>query len=395
MKTVTSLIKWYRYVINSPENVFLMSGNTLGSISRNCLQGDFGFLALAGGKAVPKTDTDGSKFLQLGKKKLYYCGADNVASFKKIRGLSIGGWYADEINLHDRDFIETALARSFASQDRQNIWTLNPGNPNHWIYTDYIDKYRDEQTPGYHWYHFTLDDNPSLTTERKAEIAAQFSGVFYKRYVLGLRVRGEGGCFPSFRHNKQGEAGNVLYEYPAKIYRVTLGVDFGGNKSATAFNATGWFIGADKRTHIVTLEEEFITGVITPDELNRRWIAFYRKVAARWPVDRGFADSAEQILRKGMNAAAAANRVPLQLENALKSEVLGRIRLYDALFSQDRAHVMAHCKKSIEAWENAVWNEKNPTELERLDDGTTNIDSLDAAEYAVERDATMLMEETR
>ena len=151
MKTVTSLVKWYRYIINSPENVFLMSGNTLGSISRNCIQGDFGFIAITGGKAKPRTDTDGSKFLTLGRKKIFYCGADNAASFKKIRGMSVGGWYADEVNLQDREFIETALSRSFASRDRQNIWTLNPMAPNHWIYEAYIDRYKREKTPGYHY----------------------------------------------------------------------------------------------------------------------------------------------------------------------------------------------------------------------------------------------------
>jgi phage terminase large subunit len=132
-----------------------MSGNTLGSISRNCITGDYGFVSITGNKAQQRTDTDGSKFLQLGKKKIYYCGADNIASFKKIRGLSIGGWYADEIQLHHRDFIETAFARSFASQDRQNIWTLNPDAPNHWIYAEYIDKYLDAETPGYSYFHFT------------------------------------------------------------------------------------------------------------------------------------------------------------------------------------------------------------------------------------------------
>ena len=92
-----------------------MTGNTLGSISRNCIYGDYGFIAITGGKAKPKTDTDGSKYLQLGPKKIFYCGADNDSSFKKIRGLTIGGWYADEIQLHAKTFIETALARSFAA----------------------------------------------------------------------------------------------------------------------------------------------------------------------------------------------------------------------------------------------------------------------------------------
>lgn len=34
----------------------------------------------------------------------------------------------------------------------------------------------------------------------------------------------------------------------------------------------------------------------------------------------------------------------------------------------------------------ALWNPKNLTEDERLDDGTSDIDSLDAFEYTFERD---------
>ena len=394
MKTVTSLVKWYRYVISSPEKVFLMSGCTQGSISRNCINGDFGFIAISGGKAIPCTDTDGSKFLRLGDKIIYYCGADNSASFKKIRGLSIGGWYADEVNLQNREFIETALARSFASTDRQNIWTLNPEAPNHWIYRDYLDKYRDEKTPGYNWFHFTLEDNPSLTAERKAEIASQFSGVFFKRYVLGLRVRAEGGIYTSFVANKIGEPGNVWDELPGlrpgheheKIFRVTFGLDFGGSRSATAFNATGWHLNEKRELCILTLEELYDRENKSVESIISNWVTFVAKCREKYPIDRAFGDSSEQLILKSLNNSAAGIRV----DNAMKREIIDRIRLYDVLFSQGRSHIMRHCKNTIDAFENAVWNEKVPDD--RLDDGTTNIDSLDSAEYAVERDASQLVQ---
>jgi PBSX family phage terminase large subunit len=390
MKTITSLVKWYRYIINSPENVFLMSGNTLGSISRNCIQGDFGFIAITGGKAKARTDTDGSKFLILGKKKIFYCGADNAASFKKIRGMSVGGWYADEVNLQDREFIETALSRSFASRDRQNIWTLNPMAPNHWIYEAFIDRYQREKTPGYHYWHFTLDDNPSLTDDRKAEIAAQFTGVFYKRYVLGLRVRAEGGIYTSFVANDPGQPGNVLDEEPKGIYRVTLAADFGGSASATAFAAVGWYL-HERKTCIVVLDEWYDKENRSVEAVLRNWTTFVTRCRERWTVDRSFGDSAEQLIIKSINGLG----LPVHMANAIKRPVIDRIRLFDVLFSQGRAHVMRRCRKTIEAFENAVWDEKAASKDQRLDDGTTNIDSLDATEYAVERDASILLENMR
>lgn len=393
MKTVTSLVKWYYYVISSPEKTFLMSGCTLGSISRNCIQGEFGFIAISGGKAIPCTDQDGSKFLRLGDKTIYYCGADNEASYKKIRGLSIGGWYADEVNLQAKTFIETAFARSFASTDRQNIWTLNPEAPTHWIYTDYIDKYLAEKTPGYHWYHFTLDDNPSLTPERKAEIASQFSGVFYKRYVLGLRVRAEGGIYTSFVHNRLGEPGNVWDVLPGmtqghekeRIFRVTFGLDFGGSRSATSFNATGWHLNQRGELCTLTVDEFYDPLNKSVESVISNWKTFVMRNRERFPLDRAYGDSAEQLIIKSLNNSGAGLRV----ENAMKREVIDRIRLYDVLFSQGRANIMRNCKHTIDAFENAVWDPKKIDE--RLDDGTTNIDSLDSAEYAVERDASQLV----
>jgi PBSX family phage terminase large subunit len=376
-KTVTSLVQWYRYVLSSPENVFLMSGNTLGSISRNCIIGDYGFVSITGGKAQQRTDTDGSKFLQLGKKKIYYCGADNIASFKKIRGLSIGGWYADEINLHHRDFIETAFARSFASQDRQNIWTLNPDAPNHWIYGEYIDKYLDDKTAGYNYFHFTLDDNPALSETRKAEIASQFTGVFYKRYVLGLRVRAEGQIYTSFSD------ANIIDELPKNIYRVTLALDFGGNKSATAGCAVGWYL-EDRRLKIVILDEFYDTKNKSVESIHQGWKTFCQRFTR---VERCFGDSAEQLIIKSLNADPGLPH----MDNAMKRPVLDRIRLYDMLFAQDRAKIMRKCKETISAFENACWDDKASEDV-RLDNGTTNIDSLDAAEYAIERDMTELID---
>ena len=40
---------------------------------------------------------------------------------------------------------------------------------------------------------------------------------------------------------------------------------------------------------------------------------------------------------------------------------------------------------------NAVWDRNKPTQDVRLDDGTTNIDSLDAMEYALEREIPYLL----
>ena len=50
------------------------------------------------------------------------------------------------------------------------------------------------------------------------------------------------------------------------------------------------------------------------------------------------------------------------------------------------------CPVTIEAYQSAVFDSANLTEDVRLDNGTSNIDTLDATEYAYEREIPLLLE---
>jgi len=383
-KTVKFLLAFMDYVINSTEKVFLLTGATQGTVSRNCIRGEFGFVALSGDIAIPRTDADGSKYLDWLGNTIYYMGADNTRSFTKVQGLTIGGWAADEVNLHDPEFIAAALNRSIAAADgqRRNFWTLNPDVPNHFIYTDYIDKYLAEKLPGFRWFHCTLDDNPALSEDRKAELRAQYTGVFYKRYILGLRVRAEGAIYVSFKNNSKGEEGNVIEEIPEdwKIQFVEIGVDIGGNKSATCFNAVGYYRNKKNRLCVVILDEFYDSENLSVEAVLRNFRAFVDRVRARgYTIAEAYVDSAEQLIIKSMREMNIVN-----IGNSKKIPIIDRIRLFDVLFSTGRAHILRSCSNTVEAFETAVWA-KTPGKDERLDNGTTKIDPLDASEYAVER----------
>lgn len=401
-KTFTSLHDWNDYILHCPPGNLLMSGNTLGSLSRNCLDDpEYGFIAITGGAARQETDRDGSHYLNYDHKKIYLMGGNDAASFKKAQGLTILGWYGDEAPLQHIDFIKTALGRSIASLLIRNIATMNPEAPTHWFYRDAgigIDRWGADFVPGlYRRFHFTLDDNPAISEERKEKLAASYTGVFYKRYILGLRVRAEGGIYTSFVNNKPGEPGNVLDELPGlqrghereRIFKLTLGADFGGSKSATTFSATGWFINAKGQLSIVVVKEHYDPLNKSVESILSAWKTFVLKCREIAPIERAFGDSAEQLIIKSMNSCGAG----VYVENAWKRPIIDRIRLYDVLYSQGRAFVMRDCPKTIEAVENCVWDAKKNDE--RLDDGTTNIDSLDAMEYSTERDASQLLESMR
>ena len=66
------------------------------------------------------------------------------------------------------------------------------------------------------------------------------------------------------------------------------------------------------------------------------------------------------------------------------TRINNRIQLLSALIHQGRFFVLDECPALIDAIESAVYDPKKD-EDERLDDGSTNIDSLDALEYSLEK----------
>jgi hypothetical protein len=115
----------------------------------------------------------------------------------------------------------------------------------------------------------------------------------------------------------------------------------------------------------------------------------------RWQVTDVYCDSAEQTLINGLKVAAAKERLMVNVGNAKKKPINDRIRAMCMLMGADRFKVNRTCKHTIEALQSAVWDSRKLTEDVRLDNGTTNIDSLDALEYCYERDIPILVERWR
>jgi PBSX family phage terminase large subunit len=207
-KTVASLIAWIVYVCNSPERQFVMTGNTFASLIHNTIDGEFGLLNLFEGLLTMRRDASGANCLYIMGKKILLFGAHDESDYKRIKGLTVGGWYADEVATHPESFIVEAMNRTVASQDRRLFWTLNPCVPSHYIYRNFTDLW--EGSPGYHRFHFTLDDNLSLSDERKAELANQYVGRFKAINILGLRVAAEGVVYDCFTQD-------LLYSEPPNL----------------------------------------------------------------------------------------------------------------------------------------------------------------------------------
>lgn len=375
-KTVTASVAFYKRILMSRDSVFMITGNTMGAVTRNVIEGDFGFRAITNFKAKPKEDRDHNKFLLLpaptgdkrGEIKIYYFGADNVASYKKIQGLTIGGWLADEYLLHDWEFIKVAEGRMIAAADPFTIATFNPDVPGHKFYKERIDAYMGK--PWYLYQHFTLDDNPAISPERKEALKERYTGVFYDRYILGKRVRAEGACYPSFTEK------NVISNVPDNIKFVVIGSDVGGNDSASAHSATGYFI-KDRQLCAVLLDELHDDKNKGASEFVRDFTAFVKRVQSKYRCADCYFESGEQLLKKDCDALGIIN-----VYNSIKTPIIDRIRFCDLNFARERLFVMNTCTYTIDAIRSAVYDPKAQDE-KRLDNGTTDVDSLDAWEYSL------------
>ncbi len=326
---------------------------------------------------------------------IIFAGAAKEDSYKKIRGNSYGMWIATEINLHHDNTIKEAFNRQLAAQKRKIFWDLNPDNPNADIYTKYIDLYAKKDKEGillggYNYQHFTIFDNINIPDLRKQEIISQYdpNSIWYLRDILGKRCIAEGLCYRTFA-NAPTKYRITREEAKKRISQIIISVDFGGNGSGHAFVATG--ISRDYKD-VIALASERHFGDIDPNKLGELFVDFVLKIINVYGmIDMCYADSAEQTLIRGLRTALLNAKISLAVDNAWKSEIRERIRVTNRLFGQRRLFLTDDCETLETAFCTAVWNPKELTKDERLDDGSSDIDSLDAFEYTIERFIDLLI----
>ncbi len=314
---------------------------------------------------------------------VYCLGAEKVNQVAKLQGSSIKYCYGDEVARWHVDvfnMLKSRLDKPYSKFDG----TLNPEYPTHWL-KEFLDSDADIYNQIY-----TIFDNPFLDPFFVKQLCEEYQGtVLYDRFILGLWKRAEGLVYPLFA-DKLNDF--ILDEVPEDIMFAQIGVDFGGSSSGHAFALTGFTKGLRK---VITLEEYYHNnkkdGILTPTHLEQQFKIFIQmcKLKYKFIIVDVYADSAEQTLIAGLKTATRNERI--EIHNARKGIIIDRIRLYNSLISQHRYYVMRHCKVTQKAFSEAVWNDKKQHD-ERLDNGTTNIDTVDAQEYTTENYAKDLLE---
>ena len=371
------LMNWWRPVVRASQTLIL-AGKTMGALKKNVIRPMIQILEAWGWPyTYIRSGTDAR--LEIGTNVYYLYGANTEAAQDALQGLTAAGAYADEAALFPQSFIDQMIGR--CSVDGWKVWmNCNPEGPHSYIKAEFIDKAEEKHV--YHL-HFMMDDNLTLSEERKAGYCRSWphGSVFYKRFVLGLWVAADGLIYQQFADNVKDYLIKPDWLKDNKIMYAVIGVDFGGTKSAHSFTLTGFTKGYKQ---VVVLDEYYCKKRINPKQLQDDFIDFAKRAQARFKVYEAYCDSAEQTLIAGLEMACMQEHVAIDIKNALKGPINDRIAFYNSLIAQERWKVMEHCTHIIEAFEQAVYDDKKPNQDIRLDDGLMNVDSLDSTEYSTE-----------
>lgn len=324
-----------------------------------------------------------------GEKIILVSGGGKDRDERLIKGNTYGTAYITEANECHPNFIKEVFDRTISSPDRKVFHDLNPKAPGHWYYEDVIGFHEQQQLTdpdyGYNYGHFDISDNMSISDAQLRKILKTYdkNSVWYKRDILGQRCPADGLVYQYFADHTD----EFLIDDPLKwcekngqrITTVMIGVDFGGTGSANKFQATG----ITGRGTVIALDEEYIKRDIDPDALNKAFSLFVQRVSAVYGASQTRADSAEQILIRGLTHTVQKDRLRTTVKNAIKGEINNRIRLSILLMAQKRFYISRKCPHLVSALQTAVYDPKKMDDT-RLDDGTSDIDSLDAFEYSIE-----------
>ena len=199
----------------------LILGATRANVERNILQP----MRDIYGDSVA-TQINSQNYCKILGEKVYCIGADNIRQVAKIQGSEIAYCAIDEatnINKEVFEMLKSRLSLPYSCCDA----TTNPASPNHWF-----KKFLDSREDGVDIYlqEYTIYDNPFLPKEYVKNLEAEYSGVWYDRYILGKWTLAEGLCFPNF--------GLALYdEDPLTFSDTVISLDYG---TSNPFAAMLW-----------------------------------------------------------------------------------------------------------------------------------------------------------
>lgn len=214
-KTYASLRVFIDRLKNGPKGDVMILGVSRSTIQRNVLNQLYDFL---GWPSIPSKKME----TKLYGRNIYIVGVNDESSMRDIRGSTLSLAYGDEVTLWPAPCFNELKSR-LSVTGAQALLTCNPEGPVHWFKKDFLDRTDLDLVS----WNFLLDDNPSLDEKFKDNLKKEYTGMWYKRYILGEWAVAHGLIYDSYDHLN-------IYENPRNnpTYYIA-GLDY-GTSNATA-----------------------------------------------------------------------------------------------------------------------------------------------------------------
>jgi PBSX family phage terminase large subunit len=337
-----SYIQWSMSEFNG-EN-FGLSGKTIGSFRRNVLVPLKRMLKALKYRVKDHRADNMVEISKGGKTNFYYVfGGKDERSQDLIQGITLAGMLFDEVALMPQSFVNQATARCSVSGAK--LWfNCNPEGPYHWFNTEYIEQAEEKNAV---YLHFTMDDNLSLSDSVKNRYKRMYSGVFFKRYILGLWVMAAGAIYDMFSEEK-----HVIRDAPKHFDKLWICSDYGTG------NATVFLLQGRVGKKYYTLREYYYDS----RKVGRQ------KTDVEYSVDlKKFIDDSKDILQGRqvtiiVDPSAASFIAQLRKDGftvkSAQNSVLDGIRWVASLLSELQYFICDGCVNTIKEKSAYLWDEK-------------------------------------
>ena len=322
---------------------FAMCGKTIGSFRRNVL---FWLKIMLRSRGYKVMDHRADNLVEISRNGVtnyfYIFGGKDERSQDLIQGITLAGLFCDEVALMPESFVNQATGR--CSVDGSKYWfNCNPDGPYHWFKLNWLDKAGEKNLLVLH---FTMEDNLSLSERIKERYRNMYTGVFFKRYILGLWAMAEGIIYDMFseeRHVKSVlEFVRVLIDGGRYV-----SIDY-GTQNATVFLL--WNKGRDGKWYCI--REYYYSG---RDKGVQKTDAEYGEDLKRFLdgtpvkaviVDPSAASFIAELNKRGFTV--------IQADNAVEDG----IRLVATLLNTERIAFSQSCKNTIMEFASYIWDPK-------------------------------------
>lgn len=339
-KTVCMSLSFVMWAMEQFDNAnFALCGKTIGSLRRNVLM----ILKLMlRGRGYLVEDHRADNLLTIkrsGKQNYFYLfGGKDERSQDLIQGITLAGAFFDEVALMPESFVNQATAR--CSVEGSKWWfNCNPSGPHHFFKQNWIDQRRQKHLI---YLHFTMDDNLSLSKEIKNRYRGMYSGVFYKRYILGMWVAAEGLIYDMF-----DEARHVVpAQYATPQGTMHVSCDYGTQ------NPTVFLLWAKVDGKWTVIREYYYDG---RNNKRQKTDSEYAEDLKTWlggiaPVSIVVDPSAASFITELRKHGYAVKKA--------RNDVLDGIRYVATLLNEDEIAFSDSCTNLIREFRSYVWDEK-------------------------------------